>query len=231
MTINNYHPKFIAFIKNERKTLNWLAGNTYVNSNLRELASSASQSLLSFPKKDDRLSQFNFSFHCKIDLWIENDWRTTIIESQVSNNFSLVVYSLSICEGTVSPFNLIRKFHFDYAKPIDNDPDPKPVYHLQYGGQESPGLQTLAIGADHLQPWLSSPRLHYIPTNLALFLDMIFYEFRGQATTGLVERDEWRELVKGNEETLLKPYITNLGRFIQSNHNSTYLLRDYYYGS
>src|SRR5690348_8892088 len=135
MTINKNHPKFLAFIKNERKTLNWISGNSYVNSNLRALANSARQSLLSFPKKDVHLSHYSFTFHCNLDLWIEWQLRTTIIESEVGNDFNLVCYSLSICEGSATPFRLIRKFHFDYARPIADDPEPKPVYHIQYGGE------------------------------------------------------------------------------------------------
>jgi len=230
MAINKNHPKFIPFMKNERNTLEWLSNNSYVTSNFRPLALSAYNSLSTFPKKEKYFANFTLHFSCKLELSVEGRAMTTILECQVQNEFGLATYCFSVCDGVENPLNLIRKFHFDYAKPTKNDPEPKPVYHWQYGGQESAGLQELGIEIDNLQPWLSSPRLFCTPINLALFLDLIFCEFRDISTRRLTESNEWRQLVKSNEDKLLTPYIENLGSFLVSNHSSEYLLRDFHYG-
>jgi hypothetical protein len=231
MIITAKHPKYLDFLKNERKTLEFIGKNNYISSNFRELSSSAMQHLSRYKNlKDQNFAKSSFSFNCNFDIEIENDIRKIIIESILTENFSLVSYCLSICHYRVQPYTLVRKFHFDYAVPIKNDQDPKPVYHMQYGGKQSPELTSLDIDVSHLQPWLSSPRLFFTPINLALLLDMVFCEFRSEVTNGVVERPEWRDFIKNNETFLLKPYIGNLNQFINTNHKSDYLLRDYYYG-
>ena len=155
--------------------------------------------------------------------------RRIVIEAQIKHNFSLVSYVLSICENNEPPFHLIRKFHFDYAIPNPKE-DPKPVYHIQYGGELSPQLETLEIDVAEMQPWLSTPRIRFYPFNLALLLDMVFNEFRSDETVSIVERSEWRDFIKTNEEIVLKPFYEGVANFLNGSHSSNYLLRDFYYG-
>jgi hypothetical protein len=100
---------------------------------------------------------------------------------------------------------------------------------MQFGGEQSPGLTALDVEVN-LQPWLSSPRLYHRPVNLVLLLDMIFLEFNSEETYGLRQRDEWNDLVKTNEVLILKPYYFGMYSFINNDHSSESLIRDYCYG-
>jgi hypothetical protein len=231
MPIYSNHPKFIPFIKNEKKTLQVISRMPYIISNFRDLAKSCEQCLESFPAKDTHLKNFSFNFSSNLDITIENAKRRVVLEVEVLSNFNKVNYALAICNESCSPFNLIRKFHFDFALPIQGEREPKPVYHMQYGGKRSPALTTLDIDVAHMQPWLSVPRLYYIPINFAIFLDVILVEFRSVETDGLAQRPEWRDLIKHNESEMIVPFIKNLNHFVGNGHTSDCLLREYYYGS
>lgn len=228
MSIYQY-PNYLEFIKNEKKTLSFLANSTFIKKSFRELSESADLSYFNLPGKDQVLKKHKFIFACNFDIKVENIDRRIIVEAQLLPNFRNVSYVLTICENKEAPFHVIRKFHFDYAIPNIKE-DPKPVYHIQYGGELSPQLEALNIDITELQPWLSTPRIRFYPINLALLLDMVFNEFRSDETVGIVERSEWRDFIKSNEEIILKPFYAGVARFLNGDHKSKYLLRDFYYG-
>jgi hypothetical protein len=223
------YPDYLKFVKNERKTLRFLADQPIINKMFSTLARSASDHYYMVGNNDKILRSTQFEFGCHFDLQIERDSRRIAIEAKVSPQFNLVTYALSVCRENTSPFNLIRKFHFDYALPNPNE-DSKPVYHLQYGGEQSPMLKELDVDVEDLQPWLSTPRIYFYPINLALLLDMIFYEFKTEDTWHLVNRPEWRQFIKENENEILKPFFEHIMSFINSGHTGEFLLRDFYYG-
>jgi hypothetical protein len=228
MSIYQY-PNYLDFIKNERKTLNFLANSTFIKKSFSELSDSAELSFYDLKIKDQILRKHEFSFGCNFDIKIESNIRRIALEALILPNFSLVSYVLSICENNEAPLRVIRKFHFDYAIPNIHE-EPKPVYHIQYGGETSPQILALNIDIAELQPWLSTPRIRFYPINLALLLDMVFNEFRSDETVGIVERSEWRDFIKSNEEIILKPFYAGVARFLNGDHKSKYLLRDFYYG-
>jgi hypothetical protein len=227
---NSKHPKFVDFMKHEKYTLEWLTGNSTVISNFRELTICAGKALAAFPTRDRLYTSFDFEFSCKFPIIVGSRAMTIILESLVTRNFGIATYCMSICKNSKKRLYPIRKFHFDYAIPSSNDPNPKPVYHLQYGGKPTPALTELSIDINHLYPWLSSPRVWSAPINLALLLDMMFCEFRDTASTRLTELGEWRDLIKKNEAYLLSPYYENLNKFLIKDHSSKYLLREFNYG-
>lgn len=222
------HTNYLSFIKKEKKTLNFLMNSPIIQSLFGEIATSASNSFYDLPEKDTLLEKSNFVFGSHFNMEIEKSNRKIAIEAKVEKNFASSSYVLSLFEFNESPYSLIRKFHFDYAKPEKKNP--KPVYHLQYGGEITPVLSELNCDVTGLQPWLSDPRIYFYPTNLALLLDSVFNAFRSNETNQITNRSEWRDLVKENEDFILKPFYQNIHHFINHGHKSNYLIRDYYLG-
>jgi hypothetical protein len=226
-----HYPDYLDFVKNERKTLQFLASNAFISKTFNALASSANLCVYNLPAQDRNLKKSEFVFGCNFNILIEKDVRRIAIEAHIEPNFGKVSYVLSICQNNATPLDpLLRKFHFDYAIPIKSQV-PKPVYHLQFGGEETPQLKELSVDVKILNPWLSSPRICFYPINLALLLDMVFNEFKSNDTVGIVGRSEWRDLIKNNEERILKPFYLGLSSFLNGKHKSNFLLRDFYYGS
>ncbi len=233
MSIHLKHPTYLEFIKRERDTLSFLEKNLTVNKLFPSLSNDARNAYYNYaPLRPADLRKRGFEFNTSFDILVERAERRVVLESIVAPDFSgIVSYVLSICENTAEPYNLLRKFHFDFALPIANDPWPKPVYHLQYGGEQSPGLTLLNLEANVLHSWLSSPRLTFTPINLALLLDLVFNEFRSESACKLTESDEWRQLIKANEDCLLTPFYNSMKNFINSgSHKADSLIRDYCYG-
>jgi len=228
MSIYHY-PNYLTFIKNERKTLRFLAEQPFINKAFGSLSRSAETCFYKVTNDEKVLKKSEFIFGCNFDILIEKEIRRIIIEVKILPNFEFATYILSICRNNSAPFFLIRKFHFDYAIPKIKE-SPKPVYHLQYGGELSPGLDELKIDVNDLHPWLSLPRIGFYPINLALLLDMIFIEFKTEETIRIVGRQEWRDFVKNNEDEILKPYYERISSFLNGEHSHNFLLRDYYYG-
>lgn len=231
MKIYKNHLKYEDFIKNELKTLQVLNTMPYIQENFAVLSEMAGITYYTYKGliKSKRLNNTNYQFSCNFDLTVEGKLKQVTIDSLIYPDFSLATYALSLCQGEAESYELLRKFHFDYATPIAEQ-EPKPVYHFQYCGKTTPSLEKLKIDIDSLHPWLSVPRLFSTPMNLALLLDMIFTEFKSQKTEGIAERREWREHVKTNEDILLVPYFKLLNQFVHGHHTSTSLLRDFCYG-
>ncbi len=226
-----YHPPYLKFIKNERKTLEWLMNSPRIGNTFPNIAQSASNSYYNLPSKDKDLLQADILFKSKFELFIARENRNVLIilDVQVRRSFSISNYVISIAENSKPPYNLIRKFHFDYCRSYDYK-EPKPAYHLQYGGIETPLLNEMGISTDALTPWLSNPRICSYPMNLALLLDAIFCEFISDDTNAVVGTSEWRDFVKENEVALLRPYLLNMSNFINGGHTSNFLIRDCLYG-
>jgi hypothetical protein len=80
-------------------------------------------------------------------------------------------------------------------------------------------LQEKNIDDSHLEPSLSEPRLSCAPTTLALLIDFLLREFGGDYTSPLTRFTQahiWRDLIKKNEELVLKPYFDACYNFFHS---------------
>ena len=238
MSLDAEYPPSVKLKQNELKTLRFLYTQPFVTKLFPELAGAAQTYYFNIntPKK---LRSSSFNFEAELNILIERKLRRVIIGANVIDiektrnqyEYNLVSYSLSICARSKSPLRLLRKFHFDYTIPDQKTNQPVPIFHLQYGGKLSNYLLTLGLSDKRIHPWLSIPRLNHHPITLALLLDIVFCEFRSEQTHRLVERDEWRKLIKENEELIVKPYYEKLNRFVQSNdYNQNCLIRDYCYG-
>lgn len=232
MKINEEHPEFIKFVKNEFKTLEFIKDQPCLNDSFPELNAYAHQFYSMYAKRLNNKGNANLSidFEAKFTLSIEGKNRTVFIGANLGSNFSHVNYMLSFCESSDEEnINLIRKFHFDYE--IKTGDTYKPVYHLQYGGKLSPLMLTFKAKEDHIFSWLSVPRINFVPVNLALLLDFIFVEFKNDVTDQIIERSEWRDFIKMNEDFLLKDYYRTINRFfVSKEHSSKNLFRDFSYG-
>jgi hypothetical protein len=231
MKIDHLHPDFSDFAKNELSTLNYLATDAYIAQKFPELSERASTQYYNYYATRNKKGNYSqpFSFGSTIRILIEGQFKTVLIECQVARNFNPTNFVLSIVNENEGTSTLIRKFHFDYALPDDNK-DKKPVYHIQYGGTATPGLSALKVNMEPVHPWLSSPRIFYTPMNLCLIFDSLFCEFPSEETNHITEAREWRELVKRNEDHLLRSFYSNLSNFLNHTHSSDRLIRDFYYG-
>lgn len=230
MSIDQYQIASPDFIKNEVQTLGFIKAQSSVATSFPELHTEAATSYSLYNGKHKKSAPTDFNFGCELKMEIEKISRSLFIEATVKQNYALATYALSLCDSDTEEKKLIRKFHFDYDPQGNSSIDKKPKYHLQYGGKATPKLQKNGISADPLHDWLSVPRFSINPVNLALLLDMVFNEFPSEATKRVIEKSEWRDMIKTNEDKVLVPYFNGISKFIRSNHKSTRLYRDFAYG-
>lgn len=230
MSIDKEQIPSADFIHNEVKTLGFLRAQASVAKSFPELYTKANTAYSFYSGVLKKTTPTCFKFGCELKMEIENKNRSLFIEAYVRQNYSLATYALCMCDSDNEEKKLIRKFHFDYDPKGNSSVNKKPKYHLQYGGKATPGLISNGISAGHLYEWLSVPRLSITPINLALLLDIVFNEFPSEVTQRVIEKSEWRDMIKANEDNVLVPYFLNVSQFINSAHNSTYLFRDFVYG-
>jgi len=230
MTIDQNQLSSADFIKNEVLTLGFIKGQTSVANRFPELYGEAAIAYDIYSGKHKKSTPTDFIFGCELIMEVENKSCIIFIEAEVLQNYSLATYALSMCESDGAQKKLIRKFHFDYDPQGNSTFDKKPKYHLQYGGKATSKLKENDISTECLQHWLSVPRFSIIPINLALLLDTIFNEFPSEETKKITEGNEWRKMIKTNEDKILLPYFKSVSQFISSNHKSTSLFRDFVYG-
>lgn len=84
---------------------------------------------------------------------------------------------------------IVRRFHFDHQPNESN----KPPSHLQYGGIFPENDTTLGWHYC-LEHFLENPRLHYLPMDPVLLLDLVIREFKTPLHKWTQESD-WRDLV------------------------------------
>lgn len=229
MKINKEHALFEQFINNEYSTLKFIGEQSDIyefHQNLCSKSYEVHNQYLGLAKKKPNIDRF--SFECDFSLIVEGKPRLVCLESIITKDFDEASYCIYIHESEDLKSSILRKFHFDYA-PNETKGD-KPIYHLQYGGKATPVLQNKEIDCENLKPWLSVPRLNIIPTNIALMIDFILNEFDYSNSYSFLDKSEWRNLVKTNEDLVLKTYFQNITSFFNSTHNQKKLYRDFYYG-
>jgi len=145
------------------------------------------------------------------------------------DRYEQVSYSLAICSEDNE--RLLRRYHFDYALSDEIRRQSHPVFHLQYAGELFGNLKTCNIEHEHIDSWLSEPRLCFMPMSLALLINIIFKEFPDESAVAVIERSEWRSLIKKNEKILLAPYFKCCHNFINAINNPKLLTNDFYYGN
>ena len=228
MNFAEVYPEPARLIENEQTTLKFLMDSAFILEKYPELARDARNAF--FKNAADR----SFSFESHIDVSHDGYRRRVFVGGLLSLDatgcYDDVSYYLMICRDIVIPSYVLRKFHFDVALPGKSRRRLHPLFHLQYCGKLSPRLTGLGFSIEHLEKWLSEPRLWYTPVSVALLLHCLFREFRDEVSHKLSQRKEWLELVKANENLVLRPYFQNSFEFFSNKEKKTKLFMDFLYG-
>lgn len=232
MRIDLGYPSPRELKKNELETLQYIKNSDVFQSYYKTIASDASVSYFQLRNAPS----FNFSSNLDICL----DQRSgkmgcadigSVIKTR-DGRYEQVSYSLAIHSKDNTRYRLLRMYHFDYALPDAVCRQPHPVFHLQYAGGLFGRLRSLPIQHAHLDAWLSEPRLFFTPMSLALLINIVLKEFPDKNAIEVIERSEWRDLIRKNEMRLLTPYFRCCHNFMNSINNVGKLLTsDFYYGS
>src|ERR1017187_341103 len=138
--IDACYPSANQFIKNERKTLEFLINDPLVNTNFPDLCVEAKRALYDGPPEV-------LAFESHVDLDVERHTRRVHFGAHIVANktkYEKVSYYIAFCKGARSCGGFLRKFHFDYVPTQERGKhfSLKPVFHLQYCGTLSPRLGT-----------------------------------------------------------------------------------------
>jgi hypothetical protein len=231
MRIDDGYPSPSKLKKNELETLQYIKDSIIFHSYYATLANDASTNYFQLQNASSLkfISQMDICFDQR-SRRIGNAYIGLDIGSR-DDQYSQVSYTLAICSKDRSRHRLLRKFHFDYALPGVPSRQPHPVFHLQYAGGLFGPLRDLNIQHAHLDAWLSEPRLSFMPMSLALLINIVFKEFPDENAIKVIERAEWRELIRKNEKFLLVPYFKCCHNFMNAlNDLGKLLTNDFYYG-
>jgi hypothetical protein len=233
----NVLPSPIDLIRNEIDTLERLRNCSTINNYYGTLSYKAN-AVYSYYKGITKLNSFLFDAYFKIE--IDNVDRKVFVGALITtankhNEYDQLTYYFAICEDCSHNF-LLKKMHFDYAKPRPEPEKRHPIFHLQFPGELSGHLKDIAIKDDHLSPWFSEPRIPFYPMTLALLINLIFKESGSSNSRKVTEDHIWRNLINKNEELVLNPYYEKCYEFIKRKNQgllsgTNNLLNDLYYGA
>jgi len=220
----------------DKATLKFLRCSAIIANNFPQLTQSANATYATV-----NIDHGMLSFESQLSLQMEQASTSTprevyigaLIGVKSKKLYDNVCYSVAIGESGTPRKRLLRKFHFDYEDPGNrNTREPKPSFHLQFCGELSPGLKQAGYGDDHvghLCPWLSKPRVPFMPMSLALLLNMILLECRQTPEAHKVlEAPEWRGVVETNEDKILKPFFRDCAKFVNGPKRRL-LTNEFYY--
>jgi hypothetical protein len=220
----------------DKATLRFLRCASIITSNFPHLAYSANVAYATV-----NLDHGPLSFESHVSLLVEQAPdsipREVYIGAKIEvinkKHYENICYSIAVCESEMPRRPILRKFHFDYEDPGNRQlNDPKPSFHLQFCGELSPGLRMAGYGdneVNHLCPWLSKPRIPFMPMSLALLLNMILLECRQTPEAHkILESPEWRGIVEANEKRILKPFFQGCAGFV-AGPNRRLLTNEFFY--
>jgi hypothetical protein len=231
MRIDEGYPPPNELRKNELETLQYIKDSSVFQSYYPTFTNDASLSYFQLQKA----TSLNFASNLEVCLdqksGKKGDAHIGLNIRTKDNRYEQVSYSLAICLKRGDQYRLLRRYHFDYAIPGISTRQAHPVFHLQYAGELFGHLKALKIQHAHLDSWLSEPRLFFMPMTLAFLMNIVFKEFPDESAVAVIERSEWRDLVRKNEKLLLVPYFRCCHNFINAINNLNLLTNDFYYGS
>lgn len=230
MKIDSWYPAPIHIINCEFETLEFLKNKAFCFQVLPILASDAYKHWCANYKRDRR---FGFDFESSFNIKVDGKDGIAHIGSliKLKDNDHLYTTSCFLAIRKKDELKLLRKYHFDYAPSAALHRQPHPVFHLQYAGKLTQGLRDMKLDDIHLDTWLSEPRLCYFPLSLALLINLIMMEFPDEKNGNLIERSEWRTLIKKNEDLILRPFFKGCQTFFSNNNTNNLFINDFYYGN
>lgn len=168
----------------------------------------------------------------------------TQIQLAASETYGNITYCLAVCKIKAADWmswpndphpSILRKFHFDVTVASSLGSSRRqahPTCHLQYCGKMLPYMSQLGCRSsqlDQMHARLSEPRIFYWPMSLALLIDMALREFPDQDSTKFREDSNWRGLVRGQEELVLKPFYQKCVEIIANNDRNNKTLAESFY--
>lgn len=232
MRIDANFPSPYELIENELRTLAFLKDDKRLIEHHRQLADDARLCYLrATPNLRKPRAARSLEFESAIDITTEHGSAVCHIGARITSNlgaYDELSYYMAICKMKRRKMRLLRKFHFDYTPTLIHR-QPHPLFHMHYAGELSARLETLDLAHDHMDAWLSEPRLSFTPMSIALLLNMVMNEFRSEATLRFTGKLEWRKLLERDERLILDPYYRNLNLFL-SNHQHHLVSCEFCYG-
>ncbi len=243
MTLSSCFPDPITFFENEYKTLEFISrhGRYFTkypslisecqmvsdhHAGFNEMKTSAKKQFLKKHVHDFKfITSFDDIIETKsIKIWVGANYST---EPKCCNQFKEFSYFMAITREEEGVPVVLRKFHFDYDA---SDCDFTPTFHLQYGGELCRKMDDINCSHERVYPWLSKPRLSFFPVSLAIILHIVFCEFcESDEATRLIERLEWRNLLRANEKLILADYYKQCDNYVSSRDDRK-LVFDLFYG-
>lgn len=223
MELSEFYPPPDKLMKSELKILDYLRNDPFIKEKHSQFAQHAATYYNRYRSDNSR---FEFFSYFDISHVAMHTYKGTnkqmrkgrpnlrlIVAALIDLNngsYRNVTYRLSVCR--YRSFAILRKFHFDIG--IHNDETPArlqqhPQCHLQYCGEMLPDMVKMGCKEAQLEqmhPWLSEPRIFFWPMSLALLIDMALHEFPDETSKKFRARPEWRGLVRGQENLLLRPF-------------------------
>ena len=231
MKIDDWYPVPKDILKCEIETLRFLKDKSSYYPGFDKLAADAYQYWIK-SKSDRRLK---FDFESEFQIYIGKDEGTAHIGANIAitdeSSYEGISYYVAICDNATPNTRLLRKYHFDYTSQVSSRRQPHPVFHLQYAGELSKRLEQLGLDHEHIDSWLSEPRLHFSPMSLALLINLILKEFPCETNQKFIELREWRDLLRGNEKLLFVPYYRACHHFLSNRPDGQLFINDFYYTS
>ena len=223
MKLSDFYPEPGVLIDSELKILGYLRNDPFIKARHSHFSRDAS---MYYRRYSEDRSGFEFFSYIDISHAAKRAKRETasnrrrakpnfrlMLAADIvlkSGAYSNVTYCLSVCRS--KSLTILRKFHFDVT--INDDEKPSrlqqhPQCHLQYCGKMLPHMAKMGCRESQLNgmnPWLSEPRIFFWPMSLALLIDMALHEFPDEDSKKFRDRPEWRGLVRGQEDLILRPF-------------------------
>lgn len=231
MKIRDCYPTPQNIFDCEVETLQFIKDNFFI---YQEFSKMATDAYNYFPKAKTARN-LKFEFESELQIRIEGKQGFAYLGSAIkiinANQLDDISYYVAICNNDIPQKKILRKLHFDYTSPQSPQKHPHPVFHLQYGGKLSLKLQNENLEHQHMDAWLSEPRLCFIPISLALLINLILKEFPDEINSKIIESPEWRDLIRKNENLLLAPFYKICHNFMSTRSSHQLFTNDFYYGN
>lgn len=231
MKIIDCYPTPKNILDCEVETLQFIKDNFFNYPDFSKLATDA----YNYLPKVKTAGKLKFEFESELQIRINGKQGFAYMGSTIKvvdeNQFDDISYYVAICNDDIPQKRILRKFHFDYTSPQSPQRQPHPFFHLQYGGKLSLKLQNENLEHQHIDAWLSEPRLCYTPLSLALLINMILKEFPNEINSKVIESSEWRDLIRKNENLLLAPFYKICHNFMSMRRSDQLFTNDFYYGN
>ena len=203
------YPAPDVLLEMELETVEFLRGDSQVSSDFPDLAAKASLVILA-TKKPPRL--LVFGSHMLLndpEDGLRIDIGVTIEAAERRSKYQNLSYFFAVSRAEDEFQKVMRKMHFDHAPCNLEARTAHPFSHIQYAGTLAPCMREAGFtdaSISHMNPDFEGPRIPCPPISLAMLIHLLLREFPDTNGTKLIERSDWRSLVRRNEELLLKDF-------------------------